>query len=133
MDLRAYGDRAYGDRCRERDLTKSKMDLRALETCTSTANIKAGDLVRVGQPKDTAKEYHNKIGTVEHLSTGWTGYYEDKRNIDEDGNEYWSRDPVYTGPVYWTFIVYFEDKSLDLSFLPFKEEDLTVLERSCNA
>lgn len=90
--------------------------------------FKVGDLVQVGQPDDVVGEYHNQLGKIEKLSKGRPRYYKDVHYVDENGDDYWRREPIYTGPAYWVCIVYFEDKSLDQKFLPFKEGDLKRLE-----
>jgi hypothetical protein len=88
--------------------------------------MNVGDLVITGTPSDTCEEYHNQVGRVKNKSTGRPRYYVNGK--DEEGN--WTRDPVYTGPEYPISIVEFEDKSLDQKWLPFKDSELTKLERA---
>lgn len=99
-----------------------------------------GDIVRVGTPDDTVEEYHNKIGEITEIISGRPHIYKDIRYktgnmipvLDSWGHptsekepEYkWRRVKHYTGPKYPVYIVTFEDKSLDLKWLPFKEEYL---------
>jgi hypothetical protein len=109
----------------------------------SEPGIAVGDTVMVLEPEDTVASYHGKIGRVGSVSLGRPYKFKSVlRTLDGAGlterpcplsrydceeEDEWVTEKVWTGPEYWLFIVYFEDKSLDLDFLPFREEDLIVL------
>ena len=104
---------------------------------------KLGDIVRVGTPEDVVEEYHNKLGEITRISSGRPHIYKEVKVVtgkmvpvldgwhNETGEMekewHFQRRKHYTGPEYPLYIITFEDQSLDLKWLPLKEEQLGEL------